>query len=302
MVARALASPARLRIIKLLAGGTRGVADIANLLKMPLSSTSVNVKALAKAGIIETTGGSANGKFNKLCRLAAREVWIALPEESDLAAPKEQRLEVPVGTYVDCKAKPTCGLVGPAQVIGALDVPESFWEPDRHSAGLVYLTDGYLEYRIPNKLSARQHLLSLSICLEMASEYPFHRDRWPSDITLWVNGVEMGTWTVPGNPGGSPGKLTPAWWGLENSQYGFLKTWKITPEGTWIDGEFLAQTGLREASVVPGQPVLFRLGTKPDALHNGGLTIFGKTFGNYPQDIVVSFLYEEKPDVAENGA
>jgi predicted transcriptional regulator len=294
VVARALSSPARLKIIKLLANGPCGVAEISNLLKMPLSSTSVNIHALAKAGLIETEGGSTKGKYNKLCKLLAREIWITLPDETDASAPKEQRLEIPIGSYTDCKAEPTCGIIAPDRAIGVQDVPASLWEPERHLAGLLYLTNGFVEYRVPNKLTGHHQLLAFSICLEMSSEYPFHKEHWPSDITLWVNGVEMGTWTAPGNPGGSPGKLTPAWWGMENSQYGLLKTWKITPEGTWIDGEFLSPTGLNEASITPGCPVTFRLGTKPDAHHNGGISIFGRTFGNYPQDIIVSFLYEEK--------
>lgn|GEM_PF-2633790 len=31
-----------------------------------------------------------------------------------------------------------------------------------------------------------------------------------------------------------------------------------------------------------------RLGTKPGAVHNGGLTLFGKSFGNSLQDTVVT--------------
>lgn len=300
-VARALASPARLRIIGLLAGRPHGVAEIATALGLPLSSTSVNVAALEAAGIIETAGDSSSGKYNKVCRLVAREIWIRLPEVLDSAAPRDLRVEVPVGAYVDCRAEPTCGVVASDRVIGVLDVPGSFWEPDHHEAGLVYLTNGFVEYRLANKLTPRDRLLALSISVEMASEYPFFRADWPSDITLWINGAEMGTWTVPGNWGGTRGKLTPAWWGDNASQYGLLKTWRVTAEGTWIDGERISDRGLDAAAVAPGRPLSFRLGTRPEAVHNGGLTLFGKSFGNYPQDIVVTFTYQagtQSPGVA----
>jgi predicted transcriptional regulator len=290
-VARAFASPTRLRIIGLLASRPHGVAEIAAALKLPLSSTSVNVAVLEAAGIIEAAGDSTSGKFNKICRLVAREIWITLPETVDTSAPKELRVEVPVGAYVDCRAEPTCGVVAADRIIGVLDVPGSFWEPDHHEAGLVYLTNGFVEYRLANKLTPRQRLLAFSVSVEMASEYPFYKVDWPSDITLWLNGAEMGTWTVPGNWGGTRGKLTPSWWGDNASQYGLLKTWRVTAEGTWVDGEWLSDTGLAAADIRPGQPLTLRLGTKPEATHNGGLTLFGGSFGNYPQDIVVTFTH-----------
>ena len=34
-----------------------------------------------------------------------------------------------------------------------------------------------------------------------------------------------------------------------------------------------------------------RLGVKPDAAHVGGLNIFGKSFGNHAQDIVLKLNY-----------
>ena len=37
--------------------------------------------------------------------------------------------------------------------------------------------------------------------------------------------------------------------------------------------------------------IRFRLAVEDDARHVGGLTIFGKSFGNYSQDIKVSLGY-----------
>jgi len=35
---------------------------------------------------------------------------------------------------------------------------------------------------------------------------------WPSDISLWVNDVKIGTWTSPGDYGDRRGVHTPRWW------------------------------------------------------------------------------------------
>ena len=37
--------------------------------------------------------------------------------------------------------------------------------------------------------------------------------------------------------------------------------------------------------------IRFRLAVEEDAIHVGGLTLYGKTFGNYAQDIQVSINY-----------
>jgi predicted transcriptional regulator len=44
-----------------------------------------------------------------------------------------------------------------------------------------------------------------------------------------------------------------------------------------------------------------RLGVKPDALHVGGLNLFGRSFGNYPQDLTLRLEYMPGRR-AENGS
>ncbi|MEI3204121.1 MAG: hypothetical protein V8S73_05705 [Lachnospiraceae bacterium] len=37
--------------------------------------------------------------------------------------------------------------------------------------------------------------------MEICSEAPGYKEDWKSDLTLWVNDVEVGTWTCPGDLG-----------------------------------------------------------------------------------------------------
>ena len=46
--------------------------------------------------------------------------------------------------------------------------------------------------------------------------------------------------------------------------------------------------------------IRFRMAVEDDAEHVGGLTIFGKTFGNYGQDIKVSIHYAPMEEAPQN--
>lgn len=66
-------------------------------------------------------------------------------------------------------------------------------------------------------------------------EPPHYNNDWHSDITVWINNQEIGTWTVPGDFGDKRGKLNPDWWNADQTQYGLLKIWTIND--TFIEGK-----------------------------------------------------------------
>ena len=107
-----------------------------------------------------------------------------------------------------------------------------------------------------------------------------------------INGIEAGTWTSPSDFGGVRGRLTPEWWPNEQTQYGVLKCWKITHDGTYIDETKLSDIGLSQVNLRTNPHICMRLEVKENACHVGGLNIFGKRFGNYGQDIVMRTRYE----------
>ena len=130
-----------------------------------------------------------------------------------------------------------CGLCSPKGIIGLLDVPATFLNPDRMNAGLMWFTRGFVEYQFPN--NARQvgkDVVALDFSLELSSEVPGTSADWPSDITIAINAREVGVWTSPGDFGDKRGVYTPDWWKLKGSQYGKLKSWRVTPDGAFVDG------------------------------------------------------------------
>ena len=133
--------------------------------------------------------------------------------------------------------------------------------------------------------SCKAEIDALEFSMELSSEVPGTNANWPSDVCVWVNHVLVGTWTSPGDFGDKRGVYTPRWWKLEGSQYGHLKTWKITERGTFLDGEKASDVTLDQLHLADHHSIRLRIGIDEHAEHPGGMNIFGKGFGNYDQDI-----------------
>jgi predicted transcriptional regulator len=289
-VLKGLASDRRLAILRYLGSHSCSVQEIAEALGMPPSTAALHINVLEKAGLIITELMPASRGLQKVCALLYDHVVIALPR-GDLPADNTVDVSMPIGTYVDCQVAPTCGLLGESGVIGQLDRPVTFYGPDRVHAQLLWFRHGYVEYRFPNRLPARAVPESVQVSLEICSEAVLHNDDWPSDITLWINGTEIGTWTSPADFGGLRGGLTPEWWETWNSQYGLLKAWEVRKNGTYIDGDQVSKVGLGDLAIDQAPYITVRIGIKDDAEHLGGINIFGRKFGNHPQDIVLRLVY-----------
>jgi predicted transcriptional regulator len=286
-VTKALGSDKRLAILQYLASHTCSVLEIAEALQIPASTATLHVNVLEAAGLITTDLQPATRGLQKVCARVYDQVHIHLPTERP--EPSETLIEVsmPIGAYVDCTVMPTCGLAGEMGVIGMLDEPATFFEPERIYAQLIWFHHGFVEYRFPNRMPPGAVLESLEISFEACSESPLHHDNWPSDITVAVNRKELGTWTSPADFGGQHGVLTPHWWDNENTQYGLLKVWKVTAQGSYVDGVRVSGLSIVDLDLAPGRSIGVTIGVKETAQHVGGINLFGRGFGNYPQDIVL---------------
>lgn len=294
---KALASVPRLRILQMLSDEGRTVNEVAEALSLPPSTAAAQIKVLEDAGFVRSELQPASHGLQKVCARTYDNLTLQLPYLPDTPS-NSTEVSMPVGAYTSFEVTPTCGLASHAGLIGYLDDPPSFYEPDRIHAGLVWFRSGYLEYTFPNRLQKGSTLTSLLVSMEICSEAPLHNDNWPSDITLWINGVELGTWTCPSDFGGERGRLTPEWWDSKDSQFGVLKRWLVNHEGSFVDGHLLSRVTLRDLSVEKRPVITVRVGVKPDADHMGGINLFGATFGNYPQDVTLRI--EHKRDTRQN--
>ncbi|WP_304225506.1 transcriptional regulator [Gracilinema caldarium] len=287
----AIGSSVRLSIINLIARETLNINEIAQKLGLPQSTVATNVAVLERAGLIETEVTSAKKGNQKRCRTAFDELLIqVIPEER---IPEDSiEVEMPIGLFTNVQVTAPCGLCSPSGIIGYLDVPDSFLHPDRMSAGLLWFGTGFVEYQFPNNsLYSAKDLKVLELSMELSSETPGTNPHWLSDITLWINGIEIGTWTSPGDFGDRRGKFTPEWWKLEGSQYGLLKRWSVTDGGSFVDGVQLSSVTLTDLCLKDHHSIRVRVGVKEDAAHPGGINIFGRGFGNYNQAIVMRLYF-----------
>jgi predicted transcriptional regulator len=293
-VAKALSNETRIEIFKQIQKRRMNVNEIAEMFGLPSSTATVNIKKLEDAKLIKTELISGARGSQKVCSALYDRLLVDLTEHPLEAIDHFRLIQMPIGHYTQCEAAPTCGLASEVGIIGYLDDPRSFYEPDKVRAQLIWFKHGYLEYQLPNKLPYDAQLTGLEISMEICSEAPLHNADWPSDITVWVNGVEVGTWMSPADFGGEPGWLTPAWWEVANTQYGLLKKWRITGDGSYIDGRRVSDKTVRDLAIDGSHFFTVRVGVKPDAINTGGLNIFGSKFGNYEQDLLVRMDFEHR--------
>ncbi len=290
-VAKALASSPRLRILEFLTTKVASLSEIARALGMPLATASLHLTSLEDAGLLSSqTAPGKRGQQRIYTRLYDRVIFN-LPDTARQTEVDHIEVHMPVGAFVDQVVVAPCGMAGVDSVIGAYDSPVMFYAPERHAAQIVWLTHGYLEYRFPNHAHGREDPKSLQISMEICSEAAPSALDWLSDIFLEINGLRVGAWTCPSDFSDKRGNLTPAWWPDWNSQYGQLKVWRIDDAGSSIDGRALSNIRISDLELAKRPFISLRIGIADDAENKGGLNIFGRGFGNHPQDIILQIDY-----------
>lgn len=288
---KALASEPRVQILALLRHKTLNINEIADSLALPQSTVATHISILETAGLITTESMKARKGNQKLCYPAFRELLVRFPELPGIAK-NFIEIEMPIGIFTDCSVTTPCGLCSTEKIIGLLDLPDAFLNPERMKAGLLWCGSGSFEYQFPNNsLYDHKQTTKLEVSMELSSETPGTNIHWQSDITMWINRVEVATWTSPGDFGDKRGKYTPEWWKLEGSQYGLLTYFAVTDEGSFINGKRVSDTTLRDLHLSEHHSIRVRVGVKATATHLGGMNIFGKGFGNYDQGIVLRTYY-----------
>ncbi len=292
-VIRGLASPVRIEILRLLHRcGPLNVNEIAASLGLPQSTVATNVQILETAQLITTRSVKATRGHQKICAARYDEIVLRFGGE-DRRDDNVIEVAMPIGLYTNWSVSAPCGLCSTESVIGLLDVPDFFLDPQRMKAALIWFGRGYVEYKFPNNAMVRgAKVVALEFSLELSSEVPGTNANWPSDISLWVNDVPVGAWTSPGDFGDRYGIYTPRWWKLEGSQYGELKTWRITDEGSFIDWVRVSDTTLADLAMDDHHSIRLRVGIDGAATNPGGVNIFGRGFGNHDQDIVMRLHLE----------
>lgn len=254
------------------------IAELARRMQIPASSAALDIKLLVKADLVKIEERPGSRGSAKLCTRDADMVSIRLVETTT-DVNNIVSVEMPIGAYTKCEVGSACGIANENTVLGRDDTELAFYMPERLSAQIIWSTRGYVEYTFPNRLKEMHYKCvprSLIISAELCSEASGYKEDWKSDITLWINGVECGTWTSPGDFGQRRGKITPATWASGRTQYGLLTTWEIKEDGCYINKEWVSSVKLASLHIMEQSTIYVRIGNKEDAAYVGGFNIFGK--------------------------
>lgn len=293
-VFKALGSEIRIQILKLLLENREmNMNELASGLGITNGALTSHMKKLEETGIVKVLTEHEGHGNQKLCRVNVDKILVEIESRETEGRKNIYNTEVNVGHYSDYEVYPTCGLATDTALVGEVDDPRYFAHPDRIKARILWFTKGYVEYRIPNLLPGATKIEQIALSLEIGSEAPGTNNDWPSDISFYLNDEKIGTWTSPGDYGDVRGIFTPDWWLPNWNQYGLLKMLVINREGTFVDGLKISDVDIERFHLNYKSSIRFKLQVEESARNIGGITIFGRGFGNYNQDIKVRIAYSQ---------
>lgn len=292
---KCLGSETRVAVLEMLSEkGPMQMSAIAENLGITPGSLSLHIKMLTECGLLNIRFEAGKHGLQRICSIVDEKILIDF--ESVKSNKNFYETEIGVGLYSEYDVYPTCGISTSDHLIGMVDDPRYFSSPERINAGILWFTTGYVEYIIPNYLEENQIPLELLMSFEIASEAPGIREDWPSDIQFTINNIPVCVWTSPGDFGKNPGIYTPQWWDPNWNQYGLLKFLSVNDTGTYIDGVKVSEISLNDLDITAGSSIKLRMSADEKSVHKGGLTLYGRSFGNYPQDIKMRMQYKVKED------
>ena len=284
---KALGSDTRIQILNILLENEQmSMNQLATELNISNGALTGHIKKLEECGLINISNESAGHGNQKMCSVTQDRIIVDVKKPIDYKNVFET--EIKVGQFSRHQVWPTCGIATSESVIGEFDDIRYFNHPDRFTANILWFTKGYVEYTIPNLIPSNQRITQLSISAELSSEAPGIDNNWPSDISFYINDTKIGMWTSPGDFGDVHGMFTPQWWPQNWNQYGLLI---INDYGTYIDGLKISDVSTLSLHLDYSSDIRLRLAVENDSEHVGGITLYGKSFGNYDQDIRVAINY-----------
>ena len=287
---KALGSDTRIQILNILLENEQmSMNQLATELNISNGALTGHIKKLEECGLINISNESAGHGNQKMCSVTQDRIIVDIKKPIDYKNVFET--EIKVGQFSRHQVWPTCGIATSESVSGECDDIRYFNHPDRFTANILWFTKGYVEYTIPNLIPSNQRITQLSISAELSSEAPGIDNNWPSDISFYINDTKIGMWTSPGDFGDVHGMFTPQWWPQNWNQYGLLKLLVINDYGTYIDGLKISDVSTLSLHLDYSSDIRLRLAVENDSEHVGGITLYGKSFGNYDQDIRVAINY-----------
>jgi predicted transcriptional regulator len=292
-ISKALSSKVRVEILRLLDNQALNISSIAETLDIPVSTAALQIKVLEEAGLVTSEPLPGIRGSQKVSGIKVKTVHIDIKSsDDDASTSRTVRISMPIGNYWDCSIEAPCGISSEISPISPDDDRDAFYLPDRTTAQIIWFYKGYLEYRFPKRhIGDHGGVSGVEFTFEACSEAPGYDNNWPSDITVWINGVEIGGFRSEGDYGGRRGKLNPEWWPDILTQYGKLYSVLIDSEGCYVDNKLTSKENIKSLKIDEGDFISLRIGVKESSEYVGGINLFGKRFGDFDQNIEMVLHY-----------
>ena len=289
-VGEALSNEIRIDILLRLYESPKTIVDLSKQLGIKNSTTIFHLNSLEKSKLVICKYlPSKKGKV-KVYSLNFSNLNISIDQSKD--AIFDNYIEsMPIGMYIDAKFDTYFGLTTESEMY-RIDIDDAFNEI-RKNAQMLWFDGGYLVYRFSNIFLKTGAPSSISFSMEICSETQYYRNDWKSDIDFEINGTKVGTFVSPGDFGGTRGKLTPQWWPTNKTQYGLLVTILVDQLGTFIDGKKVSNTTINDLHLNEHAYTELKISSDKNSEHYGGVSLFGRKFGNYLQDILFTVRYSK---------
>ncbi len=290
---KALGSPVRLGIVKMLAGNRKmTLGELGASLDLSPAALTPHIQKLQSLGVIQVERNGNSGA--KICSLAINQFFLDIGGTDKEIAARIVESSLAIGDFSDCRALPPCGAASRDRYL-LMDQPSGFTRIRGQDVQLLWFIDGWIEYRIPNQIPEGHFLVQLTLSLELSSSLWGAEPEQQGDIHFTLNGRDLGNWVTFSPSAFSRGIYTPSWWTGRQMQHGFLKMLVLNHTGVFLDGKqihaFSNNDGLDQ---IGGSELVFRMTTHSETGHKGGLALYGKDFGSYRQGINVRMHYMPK--------
>ncbi len=287
---RALNSKDRLLVLSYIWEKSANMLELSKALDLPISSVTKHIDILADAGLINIKYEPGKKGHTKVCSPGAYEILLdfdCFKKPAEFINIYSFEYEMPIGCFTDCKVIAPCGMASTNDHLVKFDHPNYMFRTSRINAGIIWFQQGLLKYSFANEHKGRS-FNEIEFSLEICSESDFSRRYWLSDVTFSINNIETATITLPGDFNDRKGKLTPNYWSINNSQYGLLKLITVNNDGVFLDKKKIrSNLTINDLNLTEIDNIDFTIEIKDNANHIGGINIFGKDFGDHPQDILM---------------
>lgn len=284
-----LSHPIRVKIIKTLCGYpyVHEFNLLQSKIKVPKTTLIYHLNKLEEAGVIALLYKNTETRSKKLVSKIINSINLEMRKV--LVEPKPKSMsniqEIPVGAY-DTYEGDNLDFVYDHELIN--QIYNNFYDPRHYAAKLIYTKQGIISYKFSNAFAVRNGVDKLNISLEICSEAPYFDNDYKSDITFWLNDVELCTITLKGDYGDRRGKLNPEWWTNLFTQYGELVNISVDKNGVFVKEKLVNKNiTIDDLKMTDNIFAKLTLGNKRFALNQGGFNIFGSEFGDYPQEIII---------------